>query len=156
MKDLVKTSLITSLAIQWITLFINLFGLFQPLPAKDFILKEILGLESIVQAIELIFYTWYQNHIEAKISDVTCSVCHCVFESRLPGRASALARCASVRVSSVTSICGFRRPTAAGPALSFTLTSPPLRRAPVCVPPCSRVCAQLGAQAPPHFRVQGG
>lgn len=71
MKDYVKTSLVTSLAIQWVTLFINLFGLFQTIPAKDFILKEILGLESIVQAIELFFYTWYQNHIEAKINDVT-------------------------------------------------------------------------------------
>jgi bacteriorhodopsin len=71
MKEHVKISLITSLVIQWLSLFINLFGLFQSIPAKDFILKEILGLETLVQAIELGFYTWYNNHIEAKVSDVT-------------------------------------------------------------------------------------
>lgn len=71
MKEYVNTSLIVSLTIQWISLFINGVGLLQPLPAKEFVLKEILGLETLVQAIELVFYSWYQNHIEAKITDVT-------------------------------------------------------------------------------------
>jgi hypothetical protein len=71
MKEYINTSLSASLIIQWITLFINGVGLLQPLAAKDFVLKEILGLETVVQAVELGFYTWYQNHIEAKVADVT-------------------------------------------------------------------------------------
>lgn len=60
-----------SLVIQWISFFINLFGLVQPLPAKDFVLKEILGLETLVQGIELGFYSWYKSHIKEKVIDVT-------------------------------------------------------------------------------------
>jgi bacteriorhodopsin len=71
MKENVLLSLTVSLIIQWITLFINIFGLFQPLLAKDFVLKEILGLETLVQTIELAFYTWYKSHIQDKIIDVT-------------------------------------------------------------------------------------
>lgn len=71
MKEAVVKSLELSLGIQWTTLFINSFSLFQSLPAKDFVLKEILGLETLVQAIELVFYSWYRNHIQDKIIDVT-------------------------------------------------------------------------------------
>lgn len=71
MKENVVLTLIISLTIQWISLFINFFGLLQPLPAQDFVLKEILGLETVVQAIELGFYTWYKNHIDAKVVDIT-------------------------------------------------------------------------------------
>lgn len=71
MKENVILTLTISLMIQWIGLFINIFGLLQPLPPKDFFLKEILGVETFVQAIELGFYTWYKNHIETKIVDVT-------------------------------------------------------------------------------------
>lgn len=71
MKETVVKSLEVSLAIQWTTLFLNSFSLFQPLPAKDFVLKEILGVETLVQAIELVFYSWYRNHIQDKIIDIT-------------------------------------------------------------------------------------
>ena len=71
MKENVLLSLTISLVIQWITFFTNVFGLFQPLAAKDFVLKEILGLETVVQGIELGFYSWYQSHIKDKVIDVT-------------------------------------------------------------------------------------
>jgi hypothetical protein len=71
MKENVLLSLTISLTIQWVTFFTNVFGLFQPLAPKDFVLKEILGLETLVQGIELGFYTWYKNHIRDKIIDVT-------------------------------------------------------------------------------------
>lgn len=71
MKEYVLLSLDTSLKVQWITLITNLFSLSQPLPLKDYVLKEILGLETLVQAIELVFYSWYKNHIQDRIVDVT-------------------------------------------------------------------------------------
>lgn len=71
MKENVVLSLILSLIIQWITFFVNVFGLLTPLPARDFVLKEILGLETLVQGIELVFYTWYKNHIKDAVIDVT-------------------------------------------------------------------------------------
>lgn len=71
MKENVLLSLTISLIIQWTTFFLNLFSLFQPLPAKDFVLIEILGLETFVQGIELGFYSWYKAHIKEKIVDIT-------------------------------------------------------------------------------------
>ena len=71
MKEYVLTSLIASLAIQWITLLTNVFSLLQPLAPQDFVLKEILGVETLVQGIELGFYTWYQNHVQMNLTDVT-------------------------------------------------------------------------------------
>lgn len=71
MKEYVLLSLDTSLNVQWATLVTNILSLFQPLPAKDFVLKEILGLETLVQAIELIFYSWYKHHIQDRVVDVT-------------------------------------------------------------------------------------
>jgi bacteriorhodopsin len=71
MKENVVLSLGISLGIQWVSFFMNIFGLFQSIPVKDFVLKEILGLETLVQAIELGFYSWYKNHIQTEIIDVT-------------------------------------------------------------------------------------
>jgi bacteriorhodopsin len=72
MKDtLVQASIDTSLFIQVLTLFFNVWAFFIPLDKWDFALKEILGLETVVQIIELIFYGWYRNRILDKINDVT-------------------------------------------------------------------------------------
>lgn len=71
MKENVVLSLNISLIIQFLTLLLNGFSLLQPVAPKDFILKEVLGLETLVQSIELIFYSWYKNHIQDKILDVT-------------------------------------------------------------------------------------
>lgn len=71
MTDLLKQSITGSLTAQWSTLFVNFFGLAQPLRPEDALLKKILGLETGVQIIELIFYTWYKNSITNGIQDVT-------------------------------------------------------------------------------------
>ena len=47
-----------SLMIQFITGFVTLYGIFIPLPFNEIILRDILILETIVQLIEFIFYTW--------------------------------------------------------------------------------------------------
>jgi hypothetical protein len=72
MKDLLGPSINYSLGAQLITLFTNFFGLTKDLSPKHLILKEILGLETLVQIIELIFYTWYkQFSIKNATFDVT-------------------------------------------------------------------------------------
>ena len=72
MKDtLIKASIDASLFIQVITLILNFFAFFIPIDNWDFALKEILGLETVVQIVELIFYGWYRNRILEKINDVT-------------------------------------------------------------------------------------
>jgi hypothetical protein len=68
-ENLLKKSITGSLVAQWITLFINFFGLAQNIPAEDILLKKVLGLETIVQIVELIFYHWYHNHIQKKVFD---------------------------------------------------------------------------------------
>lgn len=70
MKQLVETTLQASLGIQWTTLFVNLFALTQPIPDFHSVLKSVLTIETIVQIIELIFYTWYAFQIH-RIADVT-------------------------------------------------------------------------------------
>ncbi len=60
MASLLKTTIEASLFIQVLTLLLNLWAFFIPLDKWDFALKEILGLETIVQIIELIFYSWYR------------------------------------------------------------------------------------------------
>ena len=55
---LVAKTIYTSLAIQIITTIVSLYGLFKKLKEKDFVLKEILILEGIVQFIETFFYLW--------------------------------------------------------------------------------------------------
>lgn len=66
-----RISLDTSLSIQAITLFTNLFALQTPLAPSDVVLKEILGLETFVQIIELAFYGWYRHSLLQTVSDVT-------------------------------------------------------------------------------------
>lgn len=68
---LVKTSIEGSLIIQIVTLIINLFAFLVPVSQWDFALKEILGLETIVQVIELVFYMWYRGQIVGGSYDVT-------------------------------------------------------------------------------------
>lgn len=70
MKAVVESTLTASLWIQWITLFINLFALSLTIPEVHAILKSVLTLETIVQVIQLSFYTWYSFQIH-RIADVT-------------------------------------------------------------------------------------
>ena len=70
MKALVENTLQLSLDIQWTTLITNLLSFTQEIPDFDGVLKSVLTLETIVQIIELIFYTWYAFQIH-RIADVT-------------------------------------------------------------------------------------
>jgi hypothetical protein len=70
MKQIVETTLQASLGIQWSTLFVNLFALTRDIPDFHAVLKDVLKIETIVQIIELIFYTWYAFQIH-RIADVT-------------------------------------------------------------------------------------
>jgi hypothetical protein len=70
MKDYVKDSIFGSITVQIITLFVNFYGLSLSVAPSDFILQEILGLETIVQMIELGFYGWYANKAQEKLFDV--------------------------------------------------------------------------------------
>ena len=54
----VKNTIWFSLLVQIITGIVSLHGLFITLPEKDRVLTDILGLETIVQFIELMFYIW--------------------------------------------------------------------------------------------------
>lgn len=62
MKDAIATSLYASLLVQWSTLVINFFSLTQTLLPKDQILSTVLQIETLVQVIELVFYSWYAYH----------------------------------------------------------------------------------------------
>lgn len=55
---LVSKTIYASLVIQIITTIVSFDGLFKKLKEKDFVLKEILILEGIVQFIESFFYIW--------------------------------------------------------------------------------------------------
>ncbi len=55
---LVAKTIYASLVIQIITTIVSFDGLFKKLKEKDFVLKEILVLEGIVQFIESFFYIW--------------------------------------------------------------------------------------------------
>jgi len=57
-SSLVKKSVLFSLFVQITAGIIQLYGLFLKLHKKDEILKSILALETVVQFIEAIFYTW--------------------------------------------------------------------------------------------------
>lgn len=70
MKEIVELTLNGSLGIQWVTLFMNLYALSLQIPAVDQILKSVLSLETLVQMIQLTFYTWYAFQIH-RIADVT-------------------------------------------------------------------------------------
>ena len=60
----IETTLYGSLAVQWSTLGLNVFSLFQTLEPKDRILKSILWIETIVQLIQLSFYKWYLFNLD--------------------------------------------------------------------------------------------
>lgn len=62
MKEAIAQSLYASLFAQWSTLGFNFFGLFQELSPKDLVLQSVLWIETIVQIIELVFYSWYAYH----------------------------------------------------------------------------------------------
>jgi hypothetical protein len=64
MKDLLTSTLYASLATQWSTLFVNFFSLTEVLPLKDVILKTVLWIETVVQVIQLAFYSWYTYHLK--------------------------------------------------------------------------------------------
>ena len=65
MKEALRLSLDASLSAQWSTLFVNAFSLTQTLAAKDLILQTVLWIETLVQVIELAFYTWYAFHFHS-------------------------------------------------------------------------------------------
>jgi hypothetical protein len=65
MKEAIRTSLNASLGAQWSTLFLNFFSLFQTLSPKDAVLQTVLWIETIVQIIELVFYTWYSYYFHS-------------------------------------------------------------------------------------------
>jgi hypothetical protein len=71
MTDLVKASIEASLFIQIVTLLLNVFAFSVQLDKWDFALKEILGLETFVQIVELIFYGWYRGELVNRNYDVT-------------------------------------------------------------------------------------
>lgn len=62
MKEALSASLVASLTAQWSTLAVNLVSLVQSLAPKDLILRTVLWIETIVQVIELAFYSWYSYH----------------------------------------------------------------------------------------------
>lgn len=68
---LLQTTIEASLGVQLLTLLFNLYAFFIPVDRFDFALKEILGLETAVQIVELIFYGWYRNRLLVKQNDVT-------------------------------------------------------------------------------------
>ena len=64
MKDLLTSTLYASLTAQWSTLLVNFYSLTEVLPVKDLILHTVLWIETIVQVIELAFYSWYAYHFK--------------------------------------------------------------------------------------------
>jgi hypothetical protein len=62
--------LYASLTAQWATLFVNFWGVTASLAPQDEILRTVLGIETFVQIVELIFYTWYSTHIH-RVAELT-------------------------------------------------------------------------------------
>ena len=62
-KKLVEKTIWFSLIIQLITSLIPLHAFFIKLPENDKILGDILGLETIVQFVEMIFYVWIASSV---------------------------------------------------------------------------------------------
>jgi hypothetical protein len=71
MGDLLKKTIEASLLIQGITLGLNLIAFLIPVDSLDFALKEILGLETAVQIVELLFYSWYRQRLLLNTNDVS-------------------------------------------------------------------------------------
>ena len=57
-KSFVKKTVTLSLILQIVTGIVSLHGFFVKIPKKDNILKDILGMETIVQFVEFAFYIW--------------------------------------------------------------------------------------------------
>ena len=70
MKGPIEVSLYASLAAQWSTLFVNFFSFTQKLPEFDEILRTVLGIETFVQIVELIFYSLYTTHLH-RVAEIT-------------------------------------------------------------------------------------
>ena len=70
MKLTVKNTVKLSLIVQLITGIITLYGLFITLDEKHNILKGILGLETLVQFVELAFYIWIA-YASVKLTNMT-------------------------------------------------------------------------------------
>lgn len=70
MKDAIAWSLYASLFAQWTTLVLNAWSFSLPLSTSDEILRTVLSIETFVQVIELIFYTWYSTHF-ATVAEAT-------------------------------------------------------------------------------------
>jgi hypothetical protein len=70
MKAHVESTLNGSLGVQWGTLFINLYALTLTLPSAHRVLTSVLTIETLVQVIQLSFYTWYAFQVH-RIGDVT-------------------------------------------------------------------------------------
>jgi len=64
MKELLSSTLYASLTAQWVTLGLNVVSLTETLPLKDLILQTVLWIETVVQVIELVFYSWYAYHFK--------------------------------------------------------------------------------------------
>ena len=71
MKSLLEGSVNESLAVQWITMVFNIFGLAVPVQSKDTILYTVLLLETFVQTIQLGFYSWFKTHIVSSPATIT-------------------------------------------------------------------------------------
>ena len=65
MKAAIEWSLYASLFVQWVTLFFNASALTATLPLKDLVLQTVLWIETIVQVIELAFYSWYSYYFSS-------------------------------------------------------------------------------------------
>jgi bacteriorhodopsin len=70
MKGLLHASLNGSLFIQIVTLILNFVGLAKEVGIEHFLLKEALYLETAVQIVQLVFYTWYKYHLRSAVTDV--------------------------------------------------------------------------------------
>jgi hypothetical protein len=68
--ELVKKSVYFSLVIQILTTIIQISALFLVLPKRDEILYDVLTLETMVQIIEVVFYSWLAYGLY-KLKDVT-------------------------------------------------------------------------------------
>ena len=63
MKDVLRTSVNASLAVQWTTMVANVIGVILPVKPAEAIVQHALYIETFVQAIQLGFYTWFKQHI---------------------------------------------------------------------------------------------
>jgi len=71
MNELILNSAYISLFIQIITGIVTFIGIFIKLKPEDYILNEILIIETFVQIIEFIFYVWLIYALKSSFKDVT-------------------------------------------------------------------------------------